>query len=106
MALTYGDFHTYVADHPGTIYRYWVYKRKFTPYELDKKFVDQSEFVDTSASFGVISKLIELPNGDFLIGFTPVNESGDPMEGDILFYLLSEIQLCVRECDQMEGVVE
>lgn len=98
MANTYGDLHTFVADNSERVFRYWVYKRMFTPLEQSRNYCDQSLFEDSSASFGIIKDLVELPNGDFLIGFASVYE--DDVSHDVYYYKLSEIRMCICECDQ------
>lgn len=95
---TYGDMHTFVSDNADKVFRYWVYKRMFTPLEVEKKYVDQSEFEDTTASFGIIRYLVELPNGDFLIGFSPVYD--DEVSQDVDYHRLSDIHMCMCDCDQ------
>lgn len=104
MAMTYGDLHTFVLDHEHCVFRYWVYKRMFTPLEISEKFMDQSEFEDTTASFGLIRECIELGNGDFLLGLSPVyHESEDEVSKDVYYYRLSEIRLCRVASDQFGG---
>ena len=36
------DFETFLQDNSETIFRYFKYKKVWTPYELDKKFSDES----------------------------------------------------------------
>ena len=62
----------WLGDNSHRIYRFLVYKKLFTPYELDKKFVDESQFEDTNYRFGFIEEAIELGNGEWLLGFREV----------------------------------
>ena len=42
----FGDFETFLLDCGERLFRYLVYKRMFTPHEIEKKYSDQSEFND------------------------------------------------------------
>lgn len=44
--MDYGimDIGTWIYDNEDTIYRMLIYKKVWTPYELDKKFSDESEY--------------------------------------------------------------
>ena len=67
---TYGitDIGTWWNDEAkNKVFRYLTYKKVYTPYEQDKKFVDESMFED-DYHFGVISNIVEIPN-DVLIEF-------------------------------------
>lgn len=104
MAYTYGDFLTFVLDNSDQVFRYWVFKRMFTPLECERKYFDQSQFEDSTASLGIIKECIELSNGDVILGFEPVFEyNSEPEEHDILYYKLSEIRLAKYERDQRGG---
>ena len=97
-----GDIWTYLQDTSGRVFRYWVFKRMFTPLESDRKYVDQSEFVDSYASFGIIRECVPLPDNDLLIGFQDVNID-DPENlclNSISYFKLSEIRLEYHWCDQ------
>ena len=92
----YNDFPAFLRAHMGEVFRYWVYRRGFTPYEQRECFMDESIFEDTHASVGIIRECISLGDRDFLIGFQPVDDCG--VEGVNVFdfieyYKLSEIRL-------------
>lgn len=95
------DFETWIHDFGDRIYRYWVYKRMFTPYEQEQKFVDESRFEDVECSFGVIKEVIELPDGDILLAFGSAAGDIDYVE----YYKLSEIHLAYAASDA-EGVYD
>lgn len=100
-----GDIWTYLHDTHGRVFRYWVFKRMFTPLESEQKYIDQSEFVDSYASFGIIRECVPLPDNDLLIGFQDVNKD-DPEEfclNSISYFKLSEIRLEYHWCDQPEA---
>lgn len=93
---TYTDFHAFIKAHESEIFRYWIYRRVFTPYEQKECFMDESIFEDTHASTGIIRECIPLGNGDFLLGFQSVDDC-DPCNvtvfDSIEYYKLSEIRL-------------
>lgn len=93
---TYGitDIGTWWGDNKGTIFRYQVYRRGYTPYEMDKKFSDESLFED-DYHYAYIDELMEIPN-DILIAFEEVNfaAEGKPYLTGITYYeKLSNIKL-------------
>lgn len=92
------DFETWLLDNSDRIYRYWVYKRMFTPHEQEMKYVDQSCFEDVTANEGYIREAIELPDGDILLGF----ELPDMETQYIEYYKLSEINLAWSKRGQDE----
>lgn len=66
------DFHTWFLDVGyDRVFRILKYRRvgDWTPEEIDKKYIDQSQYVDSYYHFVKIKEAIELPDGDILIGF-------------------------------------
>ena len=96
------DFTTWLLDNDGRIYRYWVYKRMFTPAEQEAKWSDQSCFEDEECSLGRIVEAVELPDGDVLIGFESHDMVGGRYEGHIDYYKLSQILLAYYPTDAEE----
>ena len=93
---TYTDFHAFIKAHEGEIFRYWVYRRVFTPYEQKECFMDESIFEDTHANVGIIKDCIPLGDGDFLLCFQQVDDcdSYNITAFDFVeYYKLSEIRL-------------
>ena len=81
------------------VFRMWVFKKMFTPYEQDEKFLDESVYVDDTCKFVIIKEMIELPDGDLLIGF----QDADDADSDNLYlkyYKLSEIRLDYCQSDK------
>lgn len=83
--------------HQNDIFRFWVYRKVYTPYERQKAFMDESMFEDTGANYGFIVECASMGNDDFLVGFRTV---ADPDEigvqsynGPIEYYRLSEIRM-------------
>ena len=91
------DMETWFSDNSDRIYRFVVYKKLFTPYEQEHKFMDESQFEDTHFRFGFIEEAIELGNGEWLLGFREIID-GDVC--DINYFKLSDIQLSYFEQDQ------
>ena len=92
------DMETWFLDNSDRIYRFVVYKKLFTPYEQDKKFMDESQFEDAHYRFGFIEEAIELGNGEWLLGFREVVE--EEVCDYIRYFKLSDIQLSYFEQDQ------
>ena len=95
------DFETWIHDHTGRVYRYWVYKRLFTPAEEQAADELQTEYVQSECMFGIIVECIELPDGDLLLGFSePRNDMTFVREPLVEYYKLSEIRLQMVPDDQ------
>lgn len=99
MADSFGDIYTWLHDvGEDKLFRFVVYRRIFTPYEQEQKFSDESQYEDTHFTFGYIKELINLENGDYLIGFNICDDDGSGL-GIIEYYRLSEIRLSCFESD-------
>jgi len=99
------DMETWVADNEGRIIRYLVYKRLFTPYEQEKKYMDESEFDDIHFRFGAIEEAIELGGGEWLLGIRMYDDIDFKPYNIIEYHKLSDIKLSFYERD-MEGDTE
>ena len=74
------DFDTFVLDNQDKIFRYYKYVRVWTPFELDKKYSDESIFEnDGYAEFAYIRQAIELPDGDILLKLEITHSPEDDM---------------------------
>ena len=74
------DFDTFVLDNQDKIFRYYKYVRVWTPFELDKKYSDESIFEnDGYAEFAYIRQAIELPDGDVLLKLEITHSPEDDM---------------------------
>ena len=101
MADSWGDIHTWLSDvGEERVFRMWVFKKMFTPYEQDEKFSDESVYVDDTCNLVMIKELIELPDGDLLIGFQDTDSDNLYLE----YYKLSEIRLdyCQSDKERLE----
>lgn len=99
MAKCVTDMETWLADYGDRIFRFLVYKKMFTPYEQEQKFMDETQFEDTHYSLGYIEEAIDL-GGDWLLGFRRVFEDESEASGLVEYYKLSDIQLAYYEGDQ------
>ena len=73
-------------------FRFWVYRRVYTPYEQSNKFSDESWFEDPICKTAYVRECYELPDGDILLGFVDVEYSEDE-DKCVEYYKLSEIRL-------------
>ena len=88
----------YLKEHyDGKLFRYWLRKVNYTPYEWDKKFPDQSYLENDECSYGYIVDVIDL-GYDYLLGITEDSKEKDYVS----FHRLSEIDLAYSESDQEE----
>lgn len=97
--MQYNSFTGYLKSlPPDTIFRLWQYKRMFTPYEQDEKFLDESQYVNDECDFVKILDTINLPDGDLLLATTYAYGDGKY----ISYYKLSEISLGKSKRDMEE----
>ena len=97
--IQYNSFESFVHQNCNKIFRYWVYRRLYTPYEMEHKFSDESVFEETICTMAHIRECIALPNGDYLLGLENAEFISDD-DGQYLKYCkLSEIRLEYYECD-------
>ena len=91
-----GDIWTFIHDTDGRVFRYWVYRRMFTPLETSAKYIDESVYEDVHCKLGTIHDCVILPDNDVLIGFKDV-------EYDCVdYYKLSEIRMSYYPVDSDE----
>ena len=91
------NFESWIEDHKDNCFRYWVYKKMFTPYEVAQKFEDQCCTENDECSYGYIVDYTTLPDNDILIGFSEVKDSGY-----ISYHKLSTIELAHSNKDNEE----
>ena len=96
------DFETWLLDVGfDRTFRLLEYRRPgdWTPYETEKKYIDESHYRDNHYALIKIKEAIELPDGDILIGYIDVSDVEDFWNFDdknewINCRKLSEIELC------------
>lgn len=100
------DFKTFMEDCSNRVWRLSVYRRMFTPYEQDKKYMDETCFENETIN-AFIEEVITLPDNDILLGVRQVfdkNSIEHPEEYPNLdYYKLSEIRLafCPYDYDEL-----
>ena len=82
------------------IHRFWVYKKMFTPFEIENKFSDESVFEDSKCAFGIIRECVALPGGKIALGIQEIYDEVPDEIDNIGYYEFSEIRLEWRLCDQ------
>lgn len=101
----YEDFRQFAEQNPNRIYRYWVYRRMYTPYEQKQGFMDESFFEQSQALFGVIREVIPLSNGDLLLGIADITEDASELTAEnrqMTYHRLSDLQLMYMPLDARE----
>ena len=95
--IIYEDFKSFIEKHSDCIFRMWVYKKMFTPYEQDKKYIDETCYEDVNSRYVCIREYIPLPDGDILLGVQEILDKSDiytkQSKWFIEYYKLSEIRL-------------
>jgi hypothetical protein len=90
-----------VYGNIDTVFRFLVYRRMFTPYEEEHKFIDDTEFADTHYAFAKIVDMVPLGRDDWLLEMRILDEEGRDC-GRIEYWRLSEIRLCRFDIDNEE----
>ncbi len=102
---TYNSFFEFLEKNKDRLFRFWVYKRIFTPLEMEKKYMDECVYEDTHAQTGIIREAIVLPDNDLLLGFyIPCTDTVDEEDEykHLDYYKLSEIRMEYRPVDMEE----
>lgn len=88
----------------GKVVRMWKYKRMFTPLEQEKKWSDQSEFVDDTCEYVFITGIFEV-FGKVLIRYCPLELADFDDDGKLVgckyneYDYLDDIHIAVSERD-------
>lgn len=90
------NFEEFIRLNHNEIFRIAIYKRIFTPYEIENKFVDESIYEEYKCV--KIQQLFKLDN-DYLLGCQEVDISMGEVFDTIEFYKLSEIRLSYNPKD-------
>lgn len=94
----------------GKVVRMWKYKRMFTPLEQEKKYIDQSEFVDDMCDKVFITGIFEV-FGKVLIRYCPIEFAEFDENGKCIgcryneFDCLDDIHLAisVKDTEELNG---
>lgn len=84
------NFEEFIRLKQNEIFRITIYKRIFTPYKIENKFVDENIYEE--CKYVKIQQLFKLDN-DYLLGCCEVDISMGEVFDTIEFYKLSEIRL-------------
>ena len=102
VPVVYGGFKHFLQENPNRIYRYWVYRHGYTPYEQKKCFPDESLFESTHARFGVLREVIPLSGGNAFLGFAEFMSDASEIIGEtrtLAYYRVSDLQLVYAPID-------
>lgn len=91
----------FFEQHKDRVIRFYVYRRLFTPYEMEKQFSDQSLYESDVGNIGMIREVIPLPDGDVLLGIGGICDDISDMNY-LDYYRLSEIRLEYWPMDDYE----
>lgn len=91
----------FIKSNEGKLFRYWLVKRNYTPYEWDKKYEDQSELIEDECSYGYFVDCIDL-GYDHLIGITEDCRNS----GYISYHKLSLMDFAYCDRDQEEDTLD
>lgn len=92
-------FREWVLHKANCVFAYLVYKKMFTPYEQEQKFMDESEFTDIYLQKARIVEAVALGAGDWLLGLQNLYDDGYE-SAEVEYYRLSEIRLYMHEAWQ------
>lgn len=85
----------FIEKNKGKLFRYWMIKRNWTPYEMELKDPDQSDLIDDTCSYGYFVDCVDL-GYDHLIGIS--EDSADSKY--ISYHKLSLLDFALNEEDQ------
>lgn len=93
----------WVEKYKNITFRMLEYKKVWTPYEMNSKFVDESEFKDTHYAFVRVCEAVTLPSGDVLLKLADW-EDISKADNDRIYYWrnMKDIQLDEFDCDKLE----
>lgn len=98
-----GTASDFLAFTHNKVVRLWKYKRMFTPYEQEKKFVDQSEYVDDLCEKVFILEVYDIC-GVPVIDYCPTDLAHFSDDGDLVASVhclarLQDVELSIMEAD-------
>lgn len=89
------NFSEFINQNKNKIFRYWIHKVKWTPYEMELKDPNQSDLVDEECSYGYFVDCVDL-GYDWLVGISEDNPNGKYVS----YYKLSELDFAYSVSDQ------
>ena len=100
--INYESLADFIQKNPNRIYRYWIYRHGYTPYEQKQCYSDESLFEETRVRFGVLREMIPLSDGNALLGFAEFVEDTSEIVCEvraITYYRLSDIRITYMPID-------
>ena len=100
--VSYENLADFIRENPNRIYRYWIYRHGYTPYEQKQCYSDESLFEETRARLGVLREVIPLSDGNALLGFAEFIEDTSGITSEVralTYYRLSEIRMTYMPID-------
>lgn len=97
------DFDEFLKKNINKVFRIYKYKKVYTPFEIDKKYSDESIYENGGyPTYVYIREAILLPDNDILLKLeetTPVQEQ-DSLNTKDKFYLYEKLSdICLKEND-------
>ena len=97
----YESVNDWVNENADKVFRYNIYRKVYTPYEQEKKYIDESMYENDSYEYAFIEDIIELKD-DFLIGFRSTLPDFQWKKYDKIYCRLSEVRISYDEHDQID----
>lgn len=86
MSKQWTDLDTWMCDNADErLFRVWKYKKVFTPYEMDKKFVDESPYEDDVCMYAWLDEVVEFENKRIMFGFRDATSAAMFEYGELEF---------------------
>ena len=95
------DIGTWISDNHDKVYRIAEYKKMFTPYEVENKFMDEDVYEDTYSDVFIVDAY-EIPN-DVLLKLLIIKDNGDDFGDVYLYKRLSDIRIMEYDYDNKKG---
>ena len=71
------DLNDWIEKYKNTIFRMFEYKKIWTPYEMEQKFMDETEFKTDCSTLVKVKEAVTLPNGEVLLKLRDVDDEED-----------------------------
>ena len=75
------NINEWIERYKNTVFRMLEYKRMWTPYEMEEKFVDETEFTTDQCILVKVKEAVTLPNGEVFLKLRDVDDE-DPEEDE------------------------
>lgn len=76
----------WIEKYKDTVFRILEYKKVWTPYEMEEKFIDASEYKDNHYTHVKIREAVTLPNGEVMLKLMDVSDDLDGDENKIYYW--------------------